>query len=374
TQRHIARGMANASRQSIIGIAAMVMGALAAAKSRTTDGGSAMMAGGQAYAIQGQLNFSREVEREADRVGFGVLTGAGFAPSGMASMFEKLEQASHLNDSNSYPYLRSHPLTSERIGDARARLGAVSGTLPALAVDTEHLLIAARARVMMDTRVDALRRWQALDSDRASNATPGDRIANAASSAMASSQLREWARADAAFATTRTLLAAMPAAHRAASDRLLALMTAQSMIERGDVTHAAEALRPYANDGSRPMMILQAQMALAGTSADGAAVARSADTLNVWVTQHPADALAWTVLGQSWERLGQKLRAVRADAESHAALGDLPGAIDRFRAGQRMARGPGVAPSEFIEASVIDARLRDVEIANKQIEADEKKG
>jgi predicted Zn-dependent protease len=145
------------------------------------------------------------------------------------------------------------------------------------------------------------------------------------------------------------------------------------MIERGDVARAADALKPYANDGTRPVMILQAQAALAGSSPDGAAVARNADTLNVWVTQHPADALAWTVLGQSWERLGQKLRAVRADAESHAANGDLPGAIDRFRAGQRMARGPGVAPSEFIEASVIDARLRDVEIANKQIEADEKK-
>jgi predicted Zn-dependent protease len=114
TQRHIARGIANSKKQSLIGLAAMVMGALAASRGGSGDAGSAMMAGGQAYSIQGQLNFSREVEREADRVGFGVLTAAGFAPSGMAAMFEKLEQASHLNDSNSYPYLRSHPMTSER--------------------------------------------------------------------------------------------------------------------------------------------------------------------------------------------------------------------------------------------------------------------
>jgi len=51
------------------------------------------------------------VEREADRVGFGVLAGAGFAPSGMASMFEKLDKGSRLNDSGGYPYLRTHPLT-----------------------------------------------------------------------------------------------------------------------------------------------------------------------------------------------------------------------------------------------------------------------
>ena len=80
-----------------------------------------MITGGQAAAIQGQLNFSRDMEREADRVGFALLDGAGFAPSGMASMFEKLDQASRLNDSNGYPYLRTHPLTIERIGEARAR-------------------------------------------------------------------------------------------------------------------------------------------------------------------------------------------------------------------------------------------------------------
>ena len=67
------------------------------------------------------LNFSRDMEREADRVGFALMTEAGFAPAGMVNMFERMEQAYHLMDSGAYPYLRSHPLTSERIGDARAR-------------------------------------------------------------------------------------------------------------------------------------------------------------------------------------------------------------------------------------------------------------
>ena len=49
----------------------------------------------------------------------------------MAAMFEKLDQAARLNDSGSYPYLRSHPLTVERIGEARARLGPLpSGLAP----------------------------------------------------------------------------------------------------------------------------------------------------------------------------------------------------------------------------------------------------
>jgi hypothetical protein len=54
-----------------------------------------------------------------------------------------------------------------------------------------------------------------------------------------------------------------------------------------------------------------------------------------------------------------KLRSLRAQAEAQAALGDLPGAIDRLRAGQRLARATG-SGTDFVEASIIDARLRDL--------------
>ncbi|MBL8302342.1 MAG: M48 family metalloprotease, partial [Ideonella sp.] len=110
TQRHIARGITNSRRQSLLSAAAMILGVLAASRSRSADAANAVIAGGQAAGIQGMLNFSRDMEREADRIGFGLLTGAGFAPAGMAAMFEKLDQASRLNDSGGFPYLRSHPL------------------------------------------------------------------------------------------------------------------------------------------------------------------------------------------------------------------------------------------------------------------------
>ena len=127
TQRHIARSLVNSSRQGLIGMAALVLGAIAAGRSSNPDALNAVVAGSQAATAQGQLNFSRDMEREADRVGFGVMTTAGFAPSGMPAMFEKLATASRLNDGNSFPYLRTHPLTSERIGEARARLGTGRG-------------------------------------------------------------------------------------------------------------------------------------------------------------------------------------------------------------------------------------------------------
>src|SRR5690606_7669256 len=120
SQRHIASLMSNEQRMAPWMIAAMVLGALAAGSNPQAAG--AAIAGGTAVAAQQSLNFSRDMEREADRIGFGVLTGAGFDGQGFVSMFDKLQQASRLNDDGSFPYLRSHPLTGERIADMQGRL------------------------------------------------------------------------------------------------------------------------------------------------------------------------------------------------------------------------------------------------------------
>jgi len=372
TQRHIARSIANSRRQSLLSLATLLAGIVVASRAGNSsiDAANAAVVGSQALAVQGQLNFSRDMEREADRVGFQVMTGAGFASGGMAAMFEKLDQSSRLNDAGGYPYLRSHPLNSERIGEARARMGAGP---PAAAVSRlEHTAAQARARVMMDARFDALRRWQALDGDRVAT-TPADKLANAYESALASTLLRDWARADASIAVAAQLVGnASPKDPRA--ERAIALLNVQSLLARGDVTRASAALAPYAADGSRPVLLLAAQAALASSPAapspGNAALKPHADQLQTWVATHPRDSLAWTALSQTEERLGQPLRAVRADAESRVALGDLNGAADRLQAGQRRARSGG--PVDFIDVSVIDARLRDVEVLRRQRKEDEK--
>jgi predicted Zn-dependent protease len=74
------------------------------------------------------------------------------------------------------------------------------------------------------------------------------------------------------------------------------------------------------------------------------------------------------MLAQGEEALGQRLRAMRAQAEARAALGDIGGAVDRLRAAQAMARSG--AGNDFIEASVIDARLRQLEALRREITAE----
>ena len=83
---------------------------------------------------------------------------------------------------------------------------------------------------------------------------------------------------------------------------------------------------------------------------------------------HPRDPLAWSMLAQGEEALGQRLRAMRAQAEARAALGDINGAIDRLRAAQTLVRTG--AANDFIEASVIDARLRQLEALRREITAE----
>ncbi len=391
TQRHIARSIANSKKQSLLSAAALILGVLAASRSRSVDAANAVITGSQAAAIQGQLNFSRDMEREADRVGFAVMTGAGFSAGGMAAMFEKLDASSRFNDNGGFPYLRSHPLTVERIGEARSRAG-VSLMAPPPSV-LEHNLAQARARVLMDTRVDALRRWQALDvqfqssTDADVSAMPlPEKLSNAASSALASTLLRDWARADKALLRAQTLIQFNPRPDVRA-ERAVALLNAQSQLERGNSARAVEVLEPYAQEVygaqngaqiTRPMLLMSARIALSAglpPAVNLPRLTRSAEALQTWVAVNRQDAEAWSSLSQIWGALSQPLRALRADAEARYLLGDWVGAIDRLKAGQRLARRgtANAAGADFIEASVIDSRLRDIEAQRKSLSAEEQR-
>jgi predicted Zn-dependent protease len=370
SQRHIARSVAGNSRRSLVSLAALIIGLLAASRSNSPDAVQAVVAGTQAATIQGQLNFSRDMEREADRIGFQVMVAAGYAPGGMASMFEKMDMSTRLNDYGGFPYLRTHPLTVERIGEARSRasMAAAGPRVSAL----EHTVAQARARVLMDKRVDALRRWQGRDADSEGGAA--DKLLNLYESALASSVLRDWARADAAFAKALAITRSSPNSS-ARAERAVVLTQAQSLLDRGAPGKARELMRAYAGEGSRPVMLLSAQIALGEVNAvtpDSAELKARASELQTWVALHPDDSLAWGSLGQAWGRLGLPLRALRAEAESRYSLGDLLGAADRLRAAQRFARSGG--PVDFMDASVVDSRLRDIEAQRRQIELDHRAG
>nr|WP_232077523.1 MULTISPECIES: M48 family metalloprotease [unclassified Variovorax] len=360
TQRHISRIMARQSKQTPLVLAGMVLGMIAAAKSRNPDAGQAVLVGSQALFAQNQLAFSRDMEREADRIGFGVMTQAGFAPQGAAAMFEKLQYAARLNDNGSYPYLRSHPLTSERMADMQARFQFKAGNAAAaIPLTMDHAMISARARVLARPGVDMLRLWvDTASSGEFARSAPAQQAGMLYAAALSANALRDFraARAQAQRLVTLT-------AGDAAGSRLARLLSAEIELAAGAAPKAAALLDPKAKD--RPEMLLAAQAAVA-THNPTPMVAPLRD----WVAVHPRDATTWRTLSSLYNAQNDTLRAVRADAEANVAILDYPGARDRLKAAQELVRKseekPGGTPIDHYEASIIDTRERAVEALVKE--------
>jgi predicted Zn-dependent protease len=120
SQRHLMRGFEDQSKLSIPAMALMVAAAMLGAQI-SPDAGMAAVAGIQAAAIQRQINFTRENEKEADRIGISTLASAGHDPYAMAGFFDRLSKSSRIYENNAPEFLRTHPVNTSRISDALGR-------------------------------------------------------------------------------------------------------------------------------------------------------------------------------------------------------------------------------------------------------------
>ncbi|MDP1558379.1 MAG: M48 family metalloprotease [Nitrosomonas sp.] len=119
TQKHLARMIAGQKFSMIKTLASLALAIIAARAN--PQAGHAVLVTAQASAIQSQLDFTRNHEKEADRVGLNILLDAGFDPQGMAAFFERLQKAGRFHENGAPSYLRTHPLTFERIADIQNR-------------------------------------------------------------------------------------------------------------------------------------------------------------------------------------------------------------------------------------------------------------
>ncbi len=380
TQRHIARMMTRQSQQAPWLIGAMVLGILAASKN--PGAANAMIVGGQAVGAQSQLNFSRDMEREADRMGFGIAGQAGFAPQGFVSMFAKLQQSSRLNDSDNFPYLRSHPLSSERMADMQSRIDQVSGdpneraTLRKNVQEMDHAMVSARARVLSNPAVGALRNWAAeVEPAAMGRMTAAQQAAALYGAVLAAIRFRDYPQAQVLWRRLNDRVR-----HDAAAERLAHLLGVELLLAQGD---SGGAIRLLGDTGGTPdtrgraVLFLEAQAWLQATPTDASAapearaipkdakaaggLARSIQNLQTWVATNPRDAQAWQLLASAYAAQGRTLSAIRAQAEVNVAQLDYPAALSRFKAAQDWARKSG-AGTDHYEASIVDTRTRKVEL------------
>lgn len=141
TQRHIARRILAQERQSPLALASLVGGILLAIVN--PQAGIAAMQAGNAASAQFQINYTRSNEQEADRIGISLLSRSGFDPRGAATFFQKMAAETRLV-SKPPERLLTHPLSENRIADARARLAS----LPARNLPPNLSFHLAKARIL----------------------------------------------------------------------------------------------------------------------------------------------------------------------------------------------------------------------------------
>jgi predicted Zn-dependent protease len=347
--------MGEQARMTPLMIGTMILGILAASKS--PQSAQALIMGGQAAAIRSQLSFSRDMEREADRVGYSVMTEAGFDPQGFVSMFGKLQQASALNDNGSFPYLRSHPMTTERMADMQARQQLLTARPMPPQADLEHVIMTARARVLSQPGVDLLRSWtrEAQDAN-----LPQQTLAKQVH-VLYGAALAQWSLRDPAQAQV-FMQRLLPLVNRDAKAlRLVHLLGAELAYKSDNMTASLKALAaiPPKPLLTRPELLAQVQ-ALTRQGASPALEAELAQ-LRAWLQKHPQDGQAWQVLAAGLMAQGRALQSLRAEGEAQWARQDYSGAVDRFKAAQDVSRKLPLQGADLIEASIVDARLRSVQ-------------
>jgi predicted Zn-dependent protease len=143
TQRHISRAVFANQRSSILTMAAMLGAILLGAVGGSGDVITGAIATAQGIAAQQQINFTRANEYEADRVGVGVLAAAGFDPLGMPAFFETLARQTGPLASQAPEFLRTHPVTVNRIAETRER----AASFPRTAVHDAAGYSVTRARI-----------------------------------------------------------------------------------------------------------------------------------------------------------------------------------------------------------------------------------
>lgn len=339
TQRHLARMLARERQASVVMLASLVLAMLAARSNPQAIGGLASL--GSTVAQSQMLSFSRDAEREADRVGLDILRQGGFDANGMVSFFGRLQQAGRLYDSNAPEYLRTHPVTSERMADIQSRVGETRYRQRADSVDFR--LVRARLRALSDTSVDGLRLTRA-QFERSVRERTIDDVANWFGLATVATAARDWPAARKALAEVRRRL---PAGHP-----FVERLAARIELDSGDpasaqaIVEAALARFP----SSRALVQMRATVLLARRDY-AAAVPVLEDALKLY----RSDAGLWRMLSEAQGGLGQAARAHRAAAEQYVLLGATPAAIEQLRLAQR------AGGLDFHTASQVDARRRELE-------------
>lgn len=336
TQRHLARLVGKQSQGQIAGLLAMAVAILAARNNPDVAMGAALA--GQAAGIQHQLNYSRDFEREADRMGLQLLERSGYDIRGMASFFERLQKFGRLYENNAPGYLRTHPLTTERISDMDNRIQ--SRPYRQVPDSLDFLLVRAKLRALDGTAEDAAVYFDHMLRERKFSSEVAVRYGLA----QARLRAKDYGAAELQVAELRRLKTGSP---------MIDTLAAELRLKQGDSAGAVRLLRAaltrYPQERALVYGLVEALLA-SGQALDALKVA-SAD-----LQSYSADARMHGLQAKTYAVLGKKLHQHRAQAEAYVLQGQLAAAVEQLLLAQKAPDG------DFYEYSQVDARLRELKV------------
>jgi predicted Zn-dependent protease len=343
TQHHLARLIAAQQRAGMASLAALAVAILAARSN--SDAAAAAIAAAQAGAIQSQLNFTREHEREADRTGLQTLERSGFDVHAMPTFFERLQKSTRVYDTNAPSYLRTHPLTFERIADIQNRVEKTPFRLVPDSLDFH--LIKAKLRAMEGVPRDAPEYFEAQVRDRHFTNESAARYGLALS----------YLRAGNLSLAKREAGALLILAERSPMiDALIAEVHAQSGDAAGALNIFQRSLKNF--PAKRALVVGYASTLLSSGRALDAA-----EFLRAKIDGGGADARYYELQARCFAAAGKSLAQHRALAEALALRGNLPAAVEQLQLAVRSKDG------DFYQRSIVESRLREL----RALDAEEKK-
>lgn len=367
-QRHIARMLGKQREDVLLPLASLILAALASKAS--PDAAMGVVLGGQGLAIQRQLNFSRDAEREADRVGLQIMNAAGYDTSGMVAFFKRLQSVTR-NYDEPPAWLSSHPLTSERIVDIQARIREApyrQRTDP-----VEFHIIKARARVLQETGTQA--RIDTRTAFENQLKQPQRQLQAAAQYGLSFLALQQGDLAgaqdwlDKARATMKPRAGVLSVAREGANgEALFAGLSIEIKLAGGQ---PPAVLQQAVKEADLARQQFPLSRAIAHQYADALVAAGKLDEatrfLRDQVQQYRDEPKLYDKLAQAYAKQGKIALQHMALAESYVRNGALPAAVDQLN----LARKAGDV--SFYDQAVIDARERELQARQREEKEDKKK-
>ncbi len=348
TQHHLARMVSAQQGDSLASMAAIAIAILAARNNAQAS--QAAIAGVQARAAQKQLDFTRLHEQEADRIGFEILQKTGFNTHAMPEFLERLQRATRLLEGNAPNYLRTHPVTSDRIADIENRVNKQPYRL--LPDSLSFQLVRTKLIAAQKTPADAI----AYFTDALTTHKHGNPIAQRYG--LVSSLLRS---NDIAHASQElaSLLRQAQASPMTQNNPMLATLAGQ--VKRA--AQAPDTLLFYHTavqnfPQHRALIYDYADLLLQSNQAETAV-----KLLEQQLARHPSDVSLYNLQARSYNQLNKPFEQHQAQAYSHAWQGNLFGAIEQLELAKK-------AGGSFYQLSMIESDLREL---HEMLEAQVKK-